>query len=62
MLFNTKKEATMWARQRKSGFMDLKRETNDKKRISMLNESIREVKIKPIKFSDGKQMYKVLSR
>ena len=62
MMFNTKTEAEKWAGQRRQGFRQLKAQTDDRKRISMLNQSIGTVKVKPIKFSDGKKMYKVLGR
>lgn len=62
MIFNTKTEAQKWAVQRRQGFRQLKQQTDDKKRIGFLNQSIKTVKVKPIKFSDGKKMYKVLGR
>jgi hypothetical protein len=62
MLFKTKSEADKWAEQRRQGFRQLKTQAKDKKRIQFLNQSIKTIKIKPIKFSDGAKMYKVLGR
>lgn len=62
MYFTTLKEAKQFASTRKKGFMQLAKETNDKKRISMLKSAMKTVKIKPNKAFGTQKGYNVLGQ
>lgn len=62
MYFTTLKEAKQFASARKKGFMQLAKETDDKKRISMLKAAMKSVKIKPNKAFGIHKGYNVLGQ